>query len=95
MTVVCVVGALAAGRATPDASGIVVAAGFCLAALVAYSTGTYIAYELGIFGASWSDWGDLNHPISELLLAILLYGVPAAVVGATLGGLGRASRRLL
>jgi hypothetical protein len=77
------------------ASAVAIGAAFGFTALALFSTGCYVAYDLGSSGVEWSDWGDQNHPVSLLLLTILLYGIPAAVVGAILAELGRVSRRLL
>lgn len=63
-------------------------------ALAAFSTGTYTAYELGLLGATWSDWGDQDYSVIEALLVTVLYGVPAALLGGALALAGRASRRL-
>lgn len=92
---VATVAAIVEGRGGGRWRGVAAGAGVGFAALSAYSTGTYISYDLELRGLSWSDWGDQNYPVSLLLLTILLYGIPAAVAGAILAELGRISRRLL
>jgi hypothetical protein len=92
---VATVAAIVEGRVGRRWRGVAAGAGVGFVALAAYSAGTYIAYDLELRSLSWSDWGDQNYPVSLLLLTILLYGIPAAVVGAILAELGRVSRRLL
>ena len=92
---VATVTAIVEGRVTRRWRGIAAGAGVGFVALAAYSTGTYIAYDLELHGLAWSDWGDQNYPVSLLLLTILLFGIPATVLGAVLAELGRASRWLL
>lgn len=64
--------------------------------LAAFVLGTWVAYELQWHGLTWEEWGDQNPPgLFELTFAIVLYGAPAAALGAILGRAGRASRRLV
>ncbi len=92
---VSTVAAITEGRVGTRWRGVAAGAGVGFVALAAYSTGTYIAYDLEMRDLSWSDWGDQNYPVSLLLLEVVLFGVPAAALGAILAELGRATRRLL
>ena len=77
------------------ASALAIGAAFGFAALALFSTGCYVAYDLGSSGVEWSDWGDQNHSIALLVFGIAAWAVPAAMAGTVLAWLGSVSHRLV
>jgi hypothetical protein len=86
-----VIGGWMQGRASVLAVG----AAFGFAALALFSTGCYIAYDLGTSGVVWSDWGDQNHSITLLVFDIAVWAIPAAMAGAALALLGGVGHRFV
>lgn len=90
------VAAILAGHESRGRAGLARGALIGVLGLAAFVLGTWIAYEQGWRGLTWEEVGDQNPPgLFVLVLTIVLYGTPAAVLGAALGWAGRASRCLV